>query len=110
MKKYLILLRHATAIDREDFDGDDYHRHLTKEGKKEAKHIGKILKKFKIQPSIILSSSADRCYETSFIVAKELQIKEKNINFTPSLYDENINHYLSELHKIPEEHTLVCIC
>lgn len=110
MKKIIILVRHATAIDWADFDWDDFHRFLKKEGKKEAKKIWKLLKKLKLFPTVMISSSATRCMETSTIVAKELDIKTKSIHYTASLYDGNLDTYLGEISKIQEQYSLVCIC
>ena len=58
----MILLRHAWAGDRNDWEGDDHRRPLDKRGRKQAKRLVEKLADYEIQR--ILSSPRDRCVQT----------------------------------------------
>lgn len=57
----LLLVRHGSAGDREDWDGDDARRPLDKRGKRQAKELVKRLDGFRIEA--ILTSPYSRCLE-----------------------------------------------
>jgi phosphohistidine phosphatase SixA len=58
----LLLLRHASAGDREQWVGDDRERPLDERGHKQAKELVERLRPYPIEA--ILSSPARRCVET----------------------------------------------
>src|SRR5690606_30239242 len=58
----LILLRHAKAVSRADWDGADITRPLTQRGQTQAKAIAAPLKAFGVRR--IVSSDAERCLKT----------------------------------------------
>jgi 8-oxo-dGTP diphosphatase len=58
----LILLRHAKAVGRSDWDGADADRMLTDRGQRQAKAITAPLKAFGVRR--IVSSDAERCVQT----------------------------------------------
>jgi phosphohistidine phosphatase SixA len=65
-----ILLRHASAGDREDWDGDDFHRPLDAKGRRQAAELVELLRPFEI--SRVLSSPYVRCAATVEPLAKAL--------------------------------------
>jgi 8-oxo-dGTP diphosphatase len=58
----LLVVRHATAGDRENWDGDDARRPLDKRGRKQAEALVDRLSGFEVER--ILSSPMDRCVQT----------------------------------------------
>jgi 8-oxo-(d)GTP phosphatase len=58
----LVVLRHATARDRENWTGADLDRPLSEEGLAEARSLPFLLAAFR--PSVVLSSPARRCLDT----------------------------------------------
>ena len=57
-----VLLRHASAGDRDDWDGDDESRPLDARGRRQAAELVELLRQFGARR--ILSSPAVRCVET----------------------------------------------
>lgn len=72
MPTYL-LLRHADAGDRSDFDGDDSLRPLTERGHRQSVKMAKTLKNFAIVE--VRSSPAARCIQTAMPVAQAKELK-----------------------------------
>lgn len=72
MKLYLI--RHATAVDTAPTDAD---RELTREGKEEARVIGRAFVRMKVKPQFILSSPLVRAVQTAELIAEELDHDEE---------------------------------
>ncbi len=68
----IILLRHAKATRREDWDGDDGDRPLDVKGQRQAKRMLSIYQSFGIQA--IHTSDAMRCIETIEPMSKALKI------------------------------------
>jgi len=58
----LLLIRHASAGDREEWVGDDLRRPLDKRGKKQARRLVELLAPYPIDR--LVSSPADRCVQT----------------------------------------------
>jgi 8-oxo-dGTP diphosphatase len=57
-----VLLRHASAGDRDDWDGDDHSRPLDARGRRQAAELVELLRSLGIRR--IVSSPAVRCVET----------------------------------------------
>ena len=81
--KPLILLRHAKAIERTDWAGEDTDRPLSSVGERQAKRLLSTLQPFGVEE--IHSSSAVRCYETITPMARSLNI---DFFFTDSLSED----------------------
>lgn len=58
----VLLVRHARAGDRTEWEGDDRHRPLDKKGRRHAKGLVELLAEYPIER--ILSSPAVRCTQT----------------------------------------------
>jgi len=90
----IYVVRHGEAL-----EGDiDELRELCEKGEKQAKKVGKKLKKLNINIDEIFSSPMRRAIQTAEIIAKEIKFKNK-INITESLMpfsdpDEILNHIL----------------
>lgn len=96
MKK-IILIRHAKSA----WDNPwlpDHDRPLSDRGLRDAPIMAKRLKKRKIQPDLILSSTAIRAVETAKIIAKELEFPEEEIVYEKNLYHAPPNKILKYIH------------
>jgi broad specificity phosphatase PhoE len=72
----VLLVRHAQAASRSDWDGEDEDRPLTREGRRQAEALAEKLSAF--GPRRLLSSPARRCLETLAPLTKEtaLEVEE----------------------------------
>jgi 8-oxo-(d)GTP phosphatase len=71
--KPLILLRHAKAVTRDEWQGEDDDRPLDSYGQNQAKRLLAMYQVFNLEQ--IHSSDAVRCYDTVVAIAKGLSIK-----------------------------------
>ena len=81
--KTLLLLRHAKSSWK-DSATRDFDRPLNQRGLKAAPTIGRLLRKRKLQPDLVLSSPAERARQTSQLVLEAAGFK------TELRYDERI--------------------
>jgi phosphohistidine phosphatase len=107
MSRELWLLRHGKA---ERYDGsEDYDRCLKKRGKRDAKRIGKWLKKRLMLPDAVISSPATRAIITAKIVCDVLSIERQNIQMEKRLYDEGLVRVKSVLADCPASFSRVLL-
>jgi phosphohistidine phosphatase len=101
--KLVILVRHATAADR-DIDLPDFDRTLVKKGKKESTKMAKIFHSYQIVPDIWVSSPAPRALETAQIFAKIFNIPATKILQEEKLYTDNsAGAYMGVIHTMPSD-------
>lgn len=81
----LLLLRHATA-ERARPGQSDHERELTKEGRKEAKSIGREIAKSGEKIDLVLSSDSKRTRETWDYVSPALDARPE-VRFLPALFE-----------------------
>lgn len=81
--KPLILLRHAKAIERTEWAGEDTDRPLSSHGERQSKRLITVMKPYAIEE--MHSSSAVRCYETITPLARALNV---DFFFTDSLSED----------------------
>ena len=67
-----VLIRHAAAGDREDWDGDDFHRPLNARGRRQAAELVELLRPYGVRR--VLSSPYVRCVETVRPLATALEL------------------------------------
>jgi len=67
-----VLLRHASAGDRDRWDGVDFHRPLDARGRRQAAELVELLRPFKVRR--VLSSPYVRCIETVEPLAAALDL------------------------------------
>ena len=84
--KTLYLVRHAKSSWKYP-DLDDFERPLNKRGRKNAPLMGKILKKLKVTPDLIISSPANRAATTARILAAKINYPLENIRYNEALYE-----------------------
>jgi phosphohistidine phosphatase len=105
--KYVLILRHAKSSWK-DPDSDDHERPLNERGKRDAPTMGNLLKNERLQPDLIISSTAKRARSTAKRVAESLGYKGK-ITLDRSLYEAEPAAYINILHHLPNEYTRVLI-
>ena len=83
--KRLILVRHATAVDRGP-EGSDFHRGLKKRGKREAQVMAERVAPVLGTPDQIFSSPADRALQTARVFADRLGVPAERVVLREELY------------------------
>jgi phosphohistidine phosphatase len=83
--KRLTLLRHAKSSWR-DPDLADHERPLSGRGHKDAPRMAERLRVRRARPSLILTSTAKRAFETAQIVARALGYPREFLQAEPALY------------------------
>jgi len=96
--KTLYLVRHAKSSWK--YPGlDDFERPLNKRGRKSAPLMGKILKKLKVTPDLIISSPANRAATTARIIASKVKYPLEKIRYSETIYEFSSNallHYINQ--------------
>jgi phosphohistidine phosphatase len=82
--KTLFLIRHGHAETKSDIA--DEARNLDDTGRKQIESIGEALLKAGLRPDHILSSHANRAYQTAEIVAQKIAYPLKNIQIERDIY------------------------
>lgn len=65
---------------------DDFERPLNKRGRKSAPSMGKILKKLKVAPDLVISSPATRAAMTARIIADQIDYPLGDIWYSETMY------------------------
>lgn len=81
--KTLLLMRHAKSSWK-DADLRDFERPLNERGRKSAPLMGRLMRRRKLQPELVVSSPAERARQTAALVVESAAIK------SPVRYDERI--------------------
>jgi phosphohistidine phosphatase len=84
--KTLYLVRHAKSSWKYS-NLEDFERPLNKRGHKNAPFMGRVLKKLKVAPDLIISSPANRAAMTARIIAAALDYPLENIRFSEAIYE-----------------------
>ena len=80
----LYLLRHAIAVDREDFAGEDSERPLTRDGENKMNRIAKGIRALKLSFDVVLSSPYRRAQETAGILVARFN-NRRHLRLTDTL-------------------------
>lgn len=83
-KKQIILVRHAHALEIDNFDGTDFDRPLSDKWREHALIMTRYLRLIGVKPDCVISSSSIRTRETAEIMCKQYNIAD--INFLDDLY------------------------
>ena len=100
--KTLYLVRHAKSSWKYP-DLDDFERPLNKRGRKNAPLMGKILKKLKVVPDLIISSPANRAAMTARIIAAKINYPPENIQYSESIYEFSENALIQVVKLLDDE-------
>ena len=105
--KSLLILRHAKSSWKHP-ELSDHNRPLNKRGKNDAPRIGKLLKKEKLIPDIIISSTAIRAHVTAEAVAKACGY-EAEVTLNRSLYAAGPEAYFKVLRSLSDDYPRVLV-
>ena len=99
--KRVVIVRHAKAVPYGYHD--DFHRDLQDRGKKDAKLVGRELKKQKINADALISSPAKRALKTACIFAKKMDFNKDDIRQMNEIYEGlSTYEFLDIITKLPE--------
>ena len=82
----------------------DLERSLNRRGKKDASMLGKLLKKKKIKPQLIISSPAKRAQKTARKIANELHYKKADIEISEILYKGKVPEMVNLIRSINQKY------
>jgi phosphohistidine phosphatase len=105
--KTLLLFRHAKAS-RDDSGVPDHDRPLKPSGKKNAKQIGRLLRKANLVPTLIVSSTALRARKTASKAAKQMEYP-RAIELSDRLYLSTSQDHLQVVQSLPDEEDRVML-
>ncbi len=107
--KTLLLIRHAKSS-WADFEQKDFDRPLSDRGKKDAPAMAKRIRKEKdIKLDGIISSPANRAFETAKHFAKGFDIKKKRIIQISELYEPTIEAFYNAVTDLDDEYKNVAL-
>lgn len=107
MTKTLLIMRHAKS----DWDNtrlSDHARPLNKRGKKDAPHMGKLLKEEELVPELIITSTAERALTTAELTALACDFDGELVT-TRDFYLADPATYLEVLHDVDDKYQRVMI-
>jgi len=84
--KTLYLVRHAKSSWKYT-NLDDFERPLNNRGRKNAPFMGKVLKKLKVAPDLVISSPANRASTTARMIAAAINYPLGNIRYSEAIYE-----------------------
>lgn len=99
--KELLLLRHAKS-DWADSSVQDHDRPLNERGRLDASRMGKVIRKYNVNPDIILSSTAKRALKTAKAVRSAAHTRAE-IVACPELYLAEANIYIERLQQLASD-------
>lgn len=99
--KLLIILRHGKA-EQNTMDKDDYDRQLTNRGRNNSTDMGKFILDKIGSPDLILSSSANRAFETAQLAADSIGYPTDKIEADQNLYFAPSNWILNVISKLDD--------
>jgi phosphohistidine phosphatase len=105
--KTLLLMRHAKSSWKDE-NLTDHARPLKKRGRKDAKHIAKIIDKNDLIPDLILSSTATRAAETVEIIVDSLDY-DNEVIYLDDLYMGEPEEFIEALNSLDDEINTVMI-
>ena len=103
--KTLLLLRHAKSS-RKDNGVRDFDRPLNQRGLKTAPAIGRLIRKRKLQPDLVLSSPAERARQTTQLVIEAAGLKTE-LRYDERIYEASVARLLEIVSQIDDEANMV---
>ncbi len=105
--KTLLLARHGKA-EKADFGTYDFKRKLVERGKEDVQRVSEEIKK-NITPEHIISSPAERAYQTAKIFAKTFSIDKKTIELNDSIYEASMASLLKVINELNPSYDIVLL-
>lgn len=105
--KTLLLLRHAKSSWK-DIDVRDFDRPLNQRGLKAAPAIGRLIKKRKLQPDLVLSSPAERARQTTQLVIEAAGLKAE-LRYDERIYEASVARLLGVVSELDDEAGIIML-
>jgi phosphohistidine phosphatase len=105
--KTLLLLRHAKSS-RKDNGVRDFDRPLNQRGLKTAPSIGRLMRKRKLQPDLVLSSPAERARQTTQLVIEAAGLKTE-LRYDERIYEASVERLLEVVSQLDDETGIVML-
>lgn len=96
--RVLYICRHGKA-ELNSISGNDFDRNLTFKGMKDAKNNSKLAKENGANPDYLLSSTANRAFQTAIQYALRFNLE---INNEPDIYESSLKTILSIVNNLPK--------
>src|SRR6187549_3048441 len=106
--KHLILVRHAKSSWK-DSQLDDHDRPLAKRGEHDAPFMAKIFREKKMEPDLIVSSTAVRALTTAKEFAKKLDYKKEKILRLSEIYLAELDDLMEYVKGIDDDFKTVML-
>ena len=87
-KKQVILVRHANALERDEWGENDFDRPLTQAGENSNKIVANYLRLIGVKPDRIVASPAARTKATALGIAQKFNIS--TVEYDRDLYNEDV--------------------
>lgn len=107
MNKILIIARHGKA-EKAEFGDFDFKRNLTERGMSDVQNVANKLSK-QFVPQQIVSSPANRAYQTAKIFAKTFQIDKKDILKIDSIYEASMSALLNVINHLENKYNCILL-
>lgn len=102
-------MRHAQSADKQPGQSDK-ERELTVQGIRDSIKIGSWLRAQKINPDVILSSTAMRAKATSGLLLDTLKLMPEIIELNDELYDASVRTFLKEITQLEDTlNHVICV-
>lgn len=88
-KKQVILVRHAKAVERTEWEGTDFDRPLASAGENSNKIVANYLRLIGVKPDRIVASPSARTKGTAVDLAKKFSLDK--VEYIADLYNENVS-------------------
>ncbi len=99
--KTLFLVRHAKSSWKYP-NLNDFERPLNQRGRKNAPFMGKVLKKLKVAPDLVISSPANRAAMTARVIAAAINYPLEKIRYTETIYEFGENALVDVVKQIDD--------
>lgn len=102
-------MRHAQSADKQPGQTDK-ERELTVQGLRDSMKIGTYLRAEKINPDIILTSTATRAKATAGLLLDALTLMPEKIQLNDELYEASVRTLLREITQLEDTlNTVICV-
>lgn len=109
MERFLYLMRHAQSADKQPGQSDK-ERELTTQGIRDSIKIGSYLYAQKINPDLIVSSTATRAKTTSSLLLDTLKLMPEKIQLNDELYEASVRTFLREITQLEDTlNHVICV-
>ncbi|HEX5708209.1 MAG TPA: histidine phosphatase family protein [Pyrinomonadaceae bacterium] len=98
--KTLLLMRHAKSSWK-DASMRDFERPLNERGRRSAPLMGRLMRRRKLQPDLVVSSPAERARETTALVTESAALRS-NVRYDERIYEAGVAQLLEVVTQLDE--------